>query len=251
MIDLHCHILPGADDGPRSLEESLAMATLAVKDGIQVVVATPHTLNGIYSNPLNEIIEKVNSLQKSLFENNIDLVLHVGADVHLYPHLLDRITSGDAPTINAAGKFILLELPSMTILKKEVKDEIFHLKLNGITPIITHPERNDIIQNDPEILYEFISMGALSQITAMSLTGDFGMRAKHSSGILLKHRLAHIIASDAHSSDNRPPLLSHAVEKAAEILANNEEAECMVTEIPSAILSGKMPDIPEPRHAKI
>lgn len=250
VIDLHCHILPGMDDGPASQDESLGMARIAVKDGIHAVVATPHTLNGIYSNPLGKIIQKVESLQKTLFENNIDLLLNVGADVHLYPHLLDMIASGDAPTINDAGKFILLELPSLTILEKEVKDVIFTLKLNGVTPIITHPERNAIIQHDPEILYEFIGMGALSQVTAMSLTGDFGMRVKHSSETLLKLRLAHIIASDAHSFDNRPPVLSHAVECAADILGNNEEAERMVTETPSAILSGKMPDLPEPSHAK-
>ncbi len=250
MIDLHCHILPGVDDGPASQDESLAMARIAVEDGIHAVVATPHTLNGIYSNPLREVISKVATLQKSLSENHIDLLLYVGADVHLCPHLVDRITSGDAPTINDTGNFILLELPSQTIPKKGVKDEIFALKLNGITPIITHPERNAIIQHDPEILYEFISMGALSQVTAMSLTGDFGMRVKHSTEILLKYRLAHIIASDAHSSDNRPPVLSRAVENAAEILGNNEEAERMVTEVPSAIVSGKMPDIPEPTHAK-
>ena len=250
MIDIHCHILPGVDDGPDSQEESLEMARLAVKDGIRAVVATPHTLNGIYTNSLEQIIVSVHSLQKIFSKNNIDVLLYAGADVHLCPRLLEKISSGDAPTINNNGKFILLELPSMTIPKKEVKDEIFALKLNGVTPIITHPERNAIIQRDPEILYEFISMGALSQVTAMSLTGSFGRRVKQLADVLLKHRLAHIIASDAHSSDSRPPVLSHAVDIAAHIFGNNNEAERMVTEVPSAIVSGTMPDIPEPTHVK-
>lgn len=250
MIDLHCHILPGVDDGPHSPEESLEMARIAVKDGIRAIVATPHTLNGLYTNHLEEVIKRVHFLQSSFYENNIDLSLYVGADVHLCPHLVDKISSGEAPTVNDGRKFILLELPAMTFPRKEVKDEIFHLKLNGITPIITHPERNAIIQQDPETLYEFIQMGALSQITAMSITGEFGIDVKHSSETLLRHRLGHIIASDAHSAGSRPPVLSRAVEHATQILGDKEEAERMVTEAPRAVVSGKMPDIPEPSHVK-
>jgi len=250
VIDLHCHILPGADDGPPSQEESLEMARIAVKDGIRAVVATPHTLNGLYMNHLKEIIKRIHALQNSLYKNHIDLSLYVGADVHLYPHLLDKIATGEAPTVNDGGKFILLELPSLTFLKKQVKEEIFHLKLNGITPIITHPERNAVIQQNPEILYEFIQMGALSQITAMSITGDFGIDVKHSSETLLRHRLTQVIASDAHSSRNRPPVLSRAVEHAMQTLGDKKEAERMVTEVPKAIVSGKIPDLPEPSYAK-
>ncbi len=243
MIDLHCHILPGIDDGPVSQKESLAMARRAVEDGIHTIVATPHTLNGIYLNPAREIISKVAALQNILSINQIQIELCAASDVHLCPHLLEMVDSGDALTINDAKKYMLLELPSQAI-PKGVKDEIFSLKLNGITPIITHPERNGIIQHDLDILYDMVSMGAMSQVTAMSITGDFGGGVKRAAEIMLKKRLVHIIASDAHGVHNRPPVLSRAVEHAAEILGNYEEAMRMVKEVPAAILSGAMPDVP-------
>jgi protein-tyrosine phosphatase len=249
LIDLHCHILPGIDDGPLSQDESLAMARRAVEDGIHTIVATPHTLNGIYLNPAKKIISKVEEFQKVLSNNHIQIELCAASDVHLCPHMLEMVESGDALTINDAKKYVLLELPSQAI-PKGVKDEIFSLKLNGITPIITHPERNAIIQHDLDILYEMVSMGAISQVTAMSITGDFGAFVKRAAEIMLKKRLVHIIASDAHGADIRPPVLSRAVEHAAEILGNYEEAMRMVTAVPAAILSGAMPDVPEPLHTK-
>jgi len=249
LIDLHCHILPGVDDGAKSLEESLLMARRAVEDGIHTIVATPHTLNGIYINSAREVTPKVASLQETLSKNHIKLQLYVGADVHLCPHMLELIESGDAGTINNARKYILLEFPSQVVPPK-VKDEIFSLKLNGITPIISHLERNPVIQHNIDILYEFIRMGALCQVTAMSITGDFGGIAMQCAERLLRHRMVHVIASDAHSSESRPPVLSQAVEAAAEILENYDDAERMVTEVPAAILSGNMPDIPKPKLAK-
>ena len=232
-----------------SQDESLAMARCAVEDGIHTIVATPHTLNGIYLNPAKEIISKVEALQQILSNNHIQLELRAASDVHLCPHLLEMVDSGDALTINDAKKYMLLELPSQAI-PNGVKDEIFSLKLNGITPIITHPERNAIIQHDLGILYDMVSMGAMSQVTAMSITGDFGVFVKKVVEIMLKKRLVHIIASDAHGVNKRPPLLSRAVEHAAEILGNYEEAMRMVTEVPAAILSGAMPDIPLPINIK-
>ena len=136
------------------------------------------------------------------------------------------------------------------MIPQGIKDLIFKLKLNGITPVITHPERNPFIQRDPHMLYEFITMGALGQVTAMSLTGDFGKYVMYSAQTLLKHRLIHVISSDAHTPFDRPPILSHAVERAAEILENYNDAEHMVTRVPSSILSGKMPDIPAPVRPK-
>ena len=249
MIDLHCHILPGIDDGAESLDESLAMARSAVEDGIHAIVATPHTLNGIYTNPVKKVISRVADLKKIFSENHIDLRLYTGADVHLCPQMLDLIKSGDAGTIDNAGKFILLELPPQAI-PQGLKDEIFSLKLNAITPIITHPERNPAIQQDIGILHELVRIGALCQITSTSITGDFGSPVLLCSEKLLKHRLVHVIASDAHSADRRPPVLSRAVEAAAEILGSYDEAMKMVTDIPASILLGDMPDIPEPVPAK-
>jgi protein-tyrosine phosphatase len=245
MIDLHCHILPNLDDGPSSLDESLAMARRAVEDGIHTIVATPHTLNGEYVNRVTEVSAKLTVLQESLAQDNIELQLCPGADVHLCPNMLEQIESGEAGTINHWRKYIILELPSQTI-PQGVKDEIFELKLNGITPIVSHPERNAAIQQDPNILYDLISLGALGQVTAMSLTGDFGTFVRETAAKLLRQRLVHIIASDAHSADGRPPVLSNAVDCAAEILGTYKEAEHMVTTLPATILCGDTAAVPEP-----
>ena len=249
MIDIHCHILPDVDDGSRSLEESLKMAEQAIRDGIEAIVATPHSLDGVYTNRVEKVVSHVADLRDSFTANCLDLQLYPGSDTHLCTHMVERIRNGEVCTINNGGKYILLELPSQMI-PNGVKDEIFALKLNGITPIITHPERNVMVQHDPNTLYELVRMGAFAQVTAMSLTGDFGEFIAQMSGMLLRHRLVQIIATDAHSAKDRPPVLSGAVERAAEILKDYEAAEHMVTSVPAAILSGQVPDIPEPVRIK-
>jgi protein-tyrosine phosphatase len=238
MIDLHCHILPGLDDGSQDLEESLAMAAMAVKDGVETIVATPHTLNGLYMNSREDILEGVEELTLALAARRIKLRILPGADVHLAPGLAQKLRAGEAVTVNDTGKYVLLELPPQ-IIPGKIKDEIFALHLNGITPIITHPERHPAVQRDLDSLQELISMGALCQVTAMSVTGEFGMPVMTCTHAMLARRLVHVIASDAHSIKSRPPLLWRAVEAAGDVLGNDDEAEDMVTRIPAAIISGK------------
>lgn len=249
MIDIHCHILPAVDDGSRSIEESLKMAEIAVKDGIHQIVATPHSLDGVYTNRTEDIVAAVAALQVALAARHLDLKLHPGSDLHLATNMAQRIRNGEACSIDNAGKYMLLEFPSQMI-PNGAKDEIFALKLNGITPIITHPERNAVVQHNPGLLYEFIQIGALAQVTAMSLTGDFGDYIAHVSHILMQHRLIHVIATDAHSAKDRRPILSGAVEQAADILKDYDEALRMVTSVPAAILSGQALDVAEPMRIR-
>lgn len=244
MIDLHCHILPGIDDGAKTPEESLKMAGIAFRDGIHTIVATPHAL-GIHSNNVRSVEKSIAGLTDAFSINGINIRLIPGADVPLSAGLMDKIKGGEAGTINNCMKYILLELPFYTVPPK-AKDLIFELKMNGITPVITHPERNLMIQQNAGIVYDLVIMGALCQITAMSITGDFGEIPRKSAAILLERRLVHVIASDAHSADYRPPLLSKAVEAAANILGNYKEAERMVKDVPAAIISGNVPEIADP-----
>ena len=242
MIDIHCHILPNIDDGPSSMDESIAMARLAVDDGIHTIVATPHSLNGVYTTTVTQIVEKVAELHVALARHEIKLQVCPGSDVHICPGLVDRIAEEQACTINDANKYIILEFPTQMI-PPGVKDELFQLKLQGITPVISHPERIALIQRDGSLMKEFIAMGALGQVTAMSVTGDFGMQVQETAEELIRERLVHIIATDAHSADGRPPILSAAVERAAEILGSYDEASQMVTDIPAAILAGEEIDV--------
>lgn len=215
MIDIHAHILPGMDDGPVSIEESLAICRMAAADGIKNIVATPHVYPGIYNNGRKKILDKVGQLNRLVKEEGIGLEILPGADIHLTPELFLQIENGDLMGINNTS-YLLIELPE--ILPVRCAELIFDLKAKGYTPIISHPERNHDIQRNPDRLRRLIDMGALAQLTAMSLTGGFGYIAKRSARSLLEQGLIHIIATDTHSPDKRPPILSRAVKMAGRIV---------------------------------
>ncbi len=246
MIDLHCHILPGLDDGPKEMEESIRMGQLAYEDGIRTIVATPHSLNSVYQNGKSMILTRVEELCSELRTQHSELSLKIlpGADVHLSERILQEVEKGEVVTVGDGGKFILIEFPYQSI-PAQAEKILFHLLGRGLIPIISHPERNLEIMRKPGRYYEMIRMGCLGQVTAMSLTGDFGPQIRDGSERLMKSHLVHLIATDAHSVDRRPPLLSPAV-KAAEKMIGRKEAEKMVTEYPQAILEGKKPDLPDP-----
>lgn len=245
MLDLHCHILPGIDDGAKDLDESLKMCELARKDGINTIVATPHLNPGVYEPERELILAKVNELNRL---NHVNMRILPGADNRVHPELLASIEKGQALTLNDNMRYILLELPAH-FLFHQIKDLIRGLKDKGITPIITHPERHVQIQRNLYLLYEFIKAGTLAQITAMGITGEFGLEIKRLSKRLLAHNLIQVIASDAHSSSKRPPILSRAVEEATRILGLNE-ATNMVTTNPEAIIEGRAFEVPSPKMKK-
>lgn len=249
MIDLHCHILAETDDGPSTIEESLEMAAQAHREGISAIVATPHTLNGVYYNSKEDVCGKVDRLNEMLIHRNIQMTLFPGAEVHFNYGLSDKLESGDIFTMNNTNRYLLLEFPAQ-ILPDGYKDEIFKIKLKGVTPIIAHPERNFVILRDNRILYDLIALGCLCQITSASITGDFGDDVKRLAHKMLKLNLAHIIATDAHSFKDRGPNLSSGVKAAGKIMKNMESAYHMVTTIPQKIIEGKKLDIPEPLEQK-
>jgi protein-tyrosine phosphatase len=275
MIDLHLHLLPGLDDGAKTLEESIQMCWISYRDGVRTIVATPHTLNGLYVNDREAILDKVKelntALEKFAFGNDLNdqndpnvtnehnvlnehsASMHSpvdafrilpGADVRLCEKTLLQLDQGEVMTISDGKKYLFLEFPFQGI-PYQAEEIIFQIRTRGIIPIITHPERNLEIGQRPQRYYEMIRMGCLGQVTAMSLTGDFGSRVRQIAERLLKNRLIHFIASDAHSTDGRPPILSEGV-RAAEKIVGKEEAQKMVTKYPQAILEGRKPNVPEP-----
>ncbi len=245
MIDIHTHILPGLDDGASDVEESLAMAKIAINDGIHTVIATPHTLNGIYPNSRSQVIASTKDLRVAFAKEQIKLDLFPGSEAHLNLGMVEKIFSGEVVTLNDNQRYLLLEFPFHSI-PPGAKQEIFQLQLKGITPILAHAERNYGFQQHFEKLYEFVGMGCLVQITAMSITGDLGRETCLCAQKMLEYRLAHIIASDAHSEMYRSPRLSPGIKKAAKILGSTEQAEEMVTTRPAAILAGEKVVVPEP-----
>lgn len=282
MIDLHSHILHGLDDGPETMDESIQMCWICYRDGVRIIVATPHTLNGEYQNNRSTILAKVKELNEAIkkfgvksselgvdpstrlpfelspssFDPKIDPMTRQpndpmtdfrilpGADVHFSNEILVQLDEGEVMTVGDGKKFLILEFPFHAIPFK-AEDVLFQLLAKGITPIISHPERNLEIFRRPVRYYEMIRMGCLGQVTAMSVTGGFGSKVRGFVEKLFKKRLIHLIASDAHNVNGRPPGLSHAV-RVAEKIIGREEAQKMVTEYPKAILEGRKPYVPEP-----
>jgi len=274
MIDLHAHILPRLDDGAESLEESVEMCRISYKDGVRTMVATPHILPGVYKNNRSTILAKTQELNEAIKKFGVGsspactkrfgegrefgvkdsgasthpridaLKILPGADVHFSPNLLQLCENGEIVTVNDDGRYLMVEFDFMT-LPYQGEEVLFQLIAHGIIPVITHPERNLEIARTPERYYQMIKMGCLGQVTAMSLTGEFGSEVKRVADRLLAHRLIHFIASDTHSVHERPPLLSPAVRE-AEKRVGSEEAQRMVTEYPRALLEGRRPDVRKP-----
>ena len=259
MIDLHAHILSGLDDGPRTLEESIRMCWISYRDGVRTIVATPHTLNGLYINDRETILLKVQELNGAIRELGVakplDSEIHnpqsempfrilPGADVRFCEDILHQLDAGKLTTIGDGRHFLSIEFPYQGIPYR-AEEVLFQLMTRGIVPIISHPERNLEIVERPKRYYEMIRMGCLGQVTAMSLTGRFGHGIRRVVERFIKKRLVHIIASDAHSINGRPPVLSEAL-RAAEKILGREEAWKMVSDYPRAVLEGRRPDVPEP-----
>jgi len=237
MIDIHCHILPNVDDGPTNLEETLEMCRMALADGITTIVATPHQQNGVYNNSSASILKNVETVSLALKKEDIPLEILPGADVYIEVNTGEKITQGEIMTLNNTRRYFLLEFPAHTT-PPNIDKIIFDLLLKNITPILTHPERIIEVQEHPGRIYDLVSQGVLSQITAMSITGEFGRLVQKCAKTLLKHNLAHIIASDAHSVNSRPPILSKAVNVVGRMLGEDVAAD-MVTTIPSLVIRGE------------
>ena len=207
FIDIHCHILPGLDDGPLTIKESLEMIEMAKKDGISHIFATPHIIDGMYDNSVGGIIDSVERLRAHV-SDKVDIFY--GADVRITFDLIEKIERGEVLTLNSP-RYILIEFPEY-IVPPHVDNLIFNLRHRGITPIITHPERHLRLMRDLSSLGTLREEGALCQITAMSITGGFGKSIKKACFNMIEKELVDFVASDAHNSKARPPILSRAYE---------------------------------------
>jgi protein-tyrosine phosphatase len=243
MIDLHSHILPGIDDGSRSLAMSLDMARMAVGDGIEVMACTPHIYPGLYMNDTAGIEAARDALQRSLDEHAIPLKLTTGADVHLVPGLLEGLRAGKVPCLHGT-RYLLLE-PSHHVAPPHFEESVFRLVAEGYVPVITHPERLTWVEDHYEVFAALVRQGAWMQITAGALTGTFGARAKYWGERFLGDGLAHILATDAHSSGRRSPIMSQARE-IAERMLGREEAELLVRGRQQKILENAPPSEVQP-----
>jgi protein-tyrosine phosphatase len=238
MIDLHSHILPGIDDGSSSLAMSLEMARIAVNDGIRVMACTPHIYPGLYQNHKAGIVAARDALQAALDDNGIDLQLTTGADVHLVPGVLEGLRGGTIPSLHNT-RYVLLE-PSHHVPPPRFAVSVFKLVAAGYVPVITHPERLTWIKDHFSMMAQLTKQGAWLQVTAGALTGLFGPGPKYWAERFVGEGLTHVLATDAHSSTRRVPVLSEGLAVARKLLGP-DEAQQLVQGRPAALMSNASP----------
>ncbi|KHF38253.1 tyrosine-protein phosphatase [Halalkalibacter okhensis] len=209
MIDIHCHILPGVDDGPKTLAESLELAKLAESEGITTIIATPHHHHPSFHNSGPSVIRQVEELNEAIKQAQIGMTVIPSQEVRIHGDIIQHVDLGDVLPMAPENSYILLEFPTNSV-PHYAKKLFYDLKLQGITPIIAHPERNKAITEKPDILYDFVKDGVLTQITASSVTGHFGKKIMKFTDQLIESNLTHFLASDAHNGKERPFRLREA-----------------------------------------
>jgi len=241
MIDIHSHLLPGLDDGPSAMEESVAMARIAAQTGTTDIVATPHANLEFAFDP-QRVAAKAAELAAAVGET---IRIHTGCDFHFsYDQLRDALANPRKYTISG-HQYLLVEFPDLSI-PQAVDEVLARLCAAGIVPVITHPERNRLLQQRRESLEEWVQVGCLIQVTAQSLFGRFGPEARDFSRELLERDLAHFIASDAHDCEDRPPRLDEARGYVARRFGPERATRLLVTN-PRAVLDGFLLEPPPVR----
>lgn len=232
MIDIHCHPLPETDDGAKSFEIAVAMCQMAAKDGTTHLVATPHC-NYRYRFDAQANSVKLKELQAAVGDSP---KLLLGCDFHLsYDNLRKLAGNGSDFSINST-QYLLVEFADHFI--PEQMDNVFYeIEMAGLIPIITHPERNPVIQRKPELLYRWALRGCLIQITAMSYTGGFGPKAQALAEQWVERNMVHFFASDGHNLTSRPPVLSSCYNKVVSA-RGKDVADLLLEANPSAVVNG-------------
>jgi protein-tyrosine phosphatase len=233
VIDLHSHVLPGVDDGARTLEDSRELARRAASEGITVIAATPH-VRADYPTTADRMEAGVASLRTDFAEQMIPVEILHGGEIDL--DALRDLSQDDLRrfTIAQSGRFLLVEFPYRG-WPLDLGQRLFDLALHGIAPILAHPERNPEVQADPGRLGQFVERGAFVQITAASLEGRIGRSSRKAAEDLLDAGHAHLLASDAHIPEIREVGLAGAVDA----LADDELASYLTETVPAAIVAGE------------
>jgi protein-tyrosine phosphatase len=249
VIDLHTHILPGVDDGVKTMDDAVLFARVAAADGVSTIVATPHYREGFYLNARPDVLAGVEVLNERLRAEKIPIVVLPGAEIHISADLVSRVKTGHAPTLADNGRTVLFEL-SMNQYPLDLEKLVFQMRLAGLQVLFAHPERIRYFQDDVSRYEAVIRLGAFGQITTGSVTGVFGDDVVEFSEELSRKRLVHVVASDAHNTRGRPPVLSSALARLGSWIGD-DFAQRMTEEFPKAFIEGRDPDLPPAREAPV
>lgn len=210
-VDVHCHCLPGVDDGPETLDQAVQLCAALTEDGFTTVIATPHQL-GRYDgrNAAASVRLACNSLQDELNRRQIPLAIKPGADVRVDERIAGLLKMDEVLTLGDGRAHLLLELPHETYIDPQMLIRL--LASRGIQPILSHPERHEAIRERLSRVTPWLEQGAVLQVTAGSLLGDFGADAQTAAWRLLEAGTVALVATDAHDTRRRPPRMSAAAQ---------------------------------------
>ena len=245
MYGLRAHILPGVDDGAETLDETLEMARVAAQNGTRFLLATPHRKDVTEGSSIASLRNLFDEVNERVREQGTELTLVLGMENHLDLELPDDVMAGRALRIGDT-RYILVEMPFVG-RPMYADDVLYRLQLQGLTPVLAHPERIEAFQRDPGLLLDLVERGMLSQITAGSTVGVFGRRVQRFTAHLLRRNLAHVMSSDTHRARGpRSPDLGPGI-AALTRLVGEVSAMAMVVDTPGAILGGLAVEVDPPR----
>jgi len=236
FVDIHCHLLPGIDDGSDDWETTLGMAQMAVADGTEVIIVTPHQLGNFAHNRGDDIRARTDQLQQVLDQQGIALRVMPGGDVRIEDGMIEGLASGEVMSLGDLRRHVLLELPHE--LYFPLKGVLASLLRQGLTGILSHPERNRGLLREPDLLPALVDDGCLMQVTAGSLMGTFGPKSQDLAEWMLGHGLVHFLATDAHGTKSRRPLLQRAFDRVAQ-LTDAPTAEDLCCHYPALVAQGE------------
>lgn len=235
FVDIHCHMIPGIDDGARDRSDALAMALLAVDEGIDTVVVTPHQLGAFASNMGDEIRVRAVELQELLNANDVPLKVLPGGDVRIDSGMVRQVLEGEVLSLADHRRHVLLELPHELYLPLEPL--LGELQAQGMVGVLSHPERNQGILQQPGLLEPLVEAGCLMQVTAGSLLGGFGPASQALAEQMCRRGLVHFLATDAHGPKSRRPRMRAAYQRASG-LAGQRAADLWCREYPRLVAEG-------------
>jgi len=244
MIDIHHHCLPGVDDGPRTLAESVDLCRMAADEGIETIVATPHVLRGRWQNTSGEQLAAILDQLRAALGDKPRILL--GSEYY-FGHDMDEMLRTQSILPLAGGRYILVEFASHTV-PPLIRDPLYRVQLEGWVPVIAHPERNVVFQAKPEFLASLIRIGVKTQITTGSVTGEFGPEAEAAAIDWLKRGWVHVMATDAHNVTKRQPRFQAARARVTN-LVGEKIAQALFVDNPKSIVENRGlvydPDLPE------
>lgn len=247
MIDIHHHCLPGVDDGPRDWTEALDLCRMAADDGIETIIATPHVLRGRWRTPPRAQLESLAGELQSRAGDSPRILL--GSEYFFGHDMSEVLSTGNAIVPLAGSRYVLVELAAHAV-PPLLSRSFYQVQLDGWTPVLAHPERNGVLQLHSELLADLVRAGMKTQITAGSLTGEFGEPARRAAIEWVESGLVHFVASDAHNTARRPPRMRAAAGILRQLVPP-ETVTALLESNPASVVAGTaLAWDPEPAPAR-